>query len=82
MEIEDLFKDRSNENISAFAFNIGRMIEDTIHGKVGEISQENLSLKAKIFTFRSRLAHLTIPNGDVILKEFENHFGIVEAKGG
>lgn len=55
MELEDLFKNRSDEEISAFAFNMGRMVELSINQKTREINTENKTLKALILSYRQEL---------------------------
>ena len=54
MDIEELFKDKSNEQISAFAFNIGRTLETAIRVKTNDIEAENRFLKSQILSFRSK----------------------------
>lgn len=74
--LESLFKNRDEEQISAFAFNIGRMIEYSIIS----LKEENNMLKASILDFRRKI----LLNGGLsdfsILSKFDEHFKIQEYK--
>ena len=76
MKLKKLFKDKSDEQISAFAFNLGRVIENTIKGKIGDTMDENMMLKAQILEFRQKI----LLNGGMsdfsILKKYDEHFQI------
>lgn len=74
MELEELFKDRSSEEISAFAFNIGKMIEAIVKDRMVEIQERNTFLEARIVEFRKDIkAYYDLPE---LLLYYDIHFNI------
>ena len=82
MELEDLFKDRSQEGISAFAFNTGRLFETIINVNSNNAVEDKKNLQALILSFRQKLADESkmLKQGNslrrLLLKEFDEHFKI------
>ena len=76
MELEELFKDRSEEAISAFAFNIGRTLETAIRVRSNNIEDENKYLKASILTFREKFRIANNSFSKLIIQEIDKHFNI------
>lgn len=74
MELEDLFKDRSQEQISAFAFSTGKMIEEAIRVSSNNATEDKKKLEGLILTFRVKLSKEQI--FEPLLAEFDRHFGI------
>lgn len=78
MELEELFKNRSEEAISAFAYNTGRLMEHIVDSRIGSIKEENEVLRAKILEYRNKLA-MDINDktvDDILVEEYEIFFGI------
>lgn len=76
MRLKKLFRNKSDKQISAFAYNLGKVIENTIKGRVGDVMDENIQLKAQIIEFRQ----IVLLNGGMndfsILRKYDEHFKI------
>lgn len=75
--IEELFKDKSKEEISAFAFNVGRLLEIAVDNEIYKLKNENAFMKGQILQFRNKLSkgQPTILNTN-LLYEYDLHFRI------
>lgn len=74
MDLEEFFKDRSDEEISAFAHNIGRSMDVIIKAKIGDVETTNKVLQARILEFREEL----VERDKSLLPLYDKHFGITK----
>jgi len=75
MNLEELFKDRSKEEISAFAFSTAKMFEEAIRVASNNAVREKKELEAKILAFRQLLTSDDF-SYEKVLQEFDRHFNI------
>lgn len=66
-----------DETISAFAFNVGKQIEQICEEKNGGLQKQLESLQSSILTFRREL---TQSNNENMLRHFDIVFGIEIAR--
>ena len=66
-----------NDNISAFAYNTGKLIEELIDTETNNLREENNKLTALILTFRQSFTD-TYPE----LEDYDEHFGIINIREG
>lgn len=71
MDIQELFKDKSDEELSAFAYNTGRMIDEAIKVKSNEAINKLKELQSKVLEFRQKF----YINSTMII-DYDKHFGI------
>jgi hypothetical protein len=64
-----LIQDNPEENISAFAFNIGRVLEHIVTTRTNNLETTNKELEARILDFRKNLV------GDALVT-YDTHFKI------
>lgn len=71
MKVEELFQDGiEDEQISAFAFNTGRLIEHIVNTMNDNLKEENDTMRGRIMSFRLKI-------WDKGLREaYDRHFGI------
>tara|TARA_R110000868_G_scaffold14414_2_gene66995 strand:- start:14645 stop:14854 length:210 start_codon:yes stop_codon:yes gene_type:complete len=59
-----------NDNISAFAYNTGKAIEELIDKETNNLKDINRNLEASILLYRHKIKHT------YMVKDFDNHFNI------
>ena len=70
--------ENNNKEISAFAFNIGRLIEQSINHRINSVETNYKFLQAQLFNFR----HIYLNDNPELAKKFDEHFRIVNYKNG
>lgn len=79
MNLEELFKDRSKEEISAFAFSTGKMIEETIKVQSEGAKRDMQELLAKVLAFHVNLkVYYKEFTAAQILELYDKHFEIIK----
>jgi hypothetical protein len=67
-----------NESISAFAYTMGKSIEQVLNEKTNNLEEENKMLQAKILDFRNKIKNewsdLFYTFSEDLLQDYDQHF--------
>ena len=75
-----------NESISAFAYTMGKSIEQILNEKTNNLEEENKILQAKILDFRNKIKcdwiEAPYTYNEEFLKQYDEYFGIKKVSEG
>jgi len=78
MEITIKSNNYKEEGISAFSYNLGKLIEEVIREETNNLKYNNQLLEAKMLQFRQYL----LKEGPIFISEFDKIFGISTMRSG